>query len=118
MSAEAIAIVGAAVGLLAVLVLVLLTLNRRIEVLAGEMGEMRRDLGDRVNGLVERVARIETRMQTVEAGIEALDARTGRLETTTLALVERVARIEGALIGPWRPANGAPPAPAAPEVEA
>lgn len=62
MSTEAIAIVGAAVGLLAVLVPLLLSIR-------ADVAELRRDLH---------------------------------------ALAERVARIEGALAGPWRPANGTP----------
>ena len=68
MSAEAIAVVAAAVGLLAVLLPLLLTIR-------ADVGEVRRDLH---------------------------------------ALAERVARIEGALTGPWRPpANGgSTPAPA------
>ena len=48
----------------------------------------------------------------VAAGMQSLDSRTARIETATLAHGERVARIEGALTGPWRPANGNPaPAP-------
>lgn len=78
MSAEAVAIIGAAVGMLAVLVPLMVTLHgrtdRRIDALAGDVAEVRRDLH---------------------------------------ALAERVARIEGALTGPWRPANGTP-APATP----
>ena len=62
MSTEAIAIVGAAVGLLAVLVPLLLSIR-------ADVAELRRDLH---------------------------------------ALAARVARIEGALAGPWRPANGTP----------
>ena len=62
MSTEAIAIVGAPVGLLAVLVPLLLSIR-------ADVAELRRGLH---------------------------------------ALVERVARIEGALAGPWRPANGTP----------
>ena len=72
---DTIAIVGAAVGLLAVLVPLLLSIR-------ADVAELRRDLH---------------------------------------ALAERVARIEGALAGPWRPANGVPsptpstqPPPAAP----
>ena len=65
-SAEAIAIAGVGVALLAVLVPLILTLHGRV---VAELGELRRDLH---------------------------------------ALAERVARIEGALTGPWRPANGSP----------
>ena len=73
MSAEAFAVVAAAVGLLAVLLPLLLTIR-------ADVGEVRRDLH---------------------------------------ALAERVARIEGALTGPWRPpANGPPPEPVAPPADA
>ena len=65
-SAEALAIVGVGVALLAVLVPLILTLHGRV---VAELGELRRDLH---------------------------------------ALAERVARIEGALTGPWRPTNGTP----------
>ena len=75
MSAEAIAVVGAAVGLLAVLLPVILTqgasLRHEIDALRAEVGEVRRDLH---------------------------------------TLSDRVARIEGVLTGPWRPANGSPTA--------
>ena len=84
MSAEAIAIVGAAVGVLAVLVPLLLAQGR----------------------------------------LDRMDARIDRIDATLHALAERVARIGGALTGPWRPpANGgqaapADPAPSAPAPEA
>ena len=55
MSAEAVAIVGAAVGLLAVLVPLILTLHGRV---VAEIGEVRRD----VHAVAERVARIEGAM--------------------------------------------------------
>ena len=62
MSAEAVAIVGAAVGLLAVLVPLILTVHGRVlaEVAAvrGDVAEVRRD----VHALAERVARIEGAM--------------------------------------------------------
>ena len=101
MGAEAVAIVGVGVALRAVLVPLLLAQSRRIDALAADVAEFRRDL--RVVG--ERVAH-------VEAGITNLDARTARLEAATLACSERVARIEGALTRPWHPTNGSPaPAP-------
>ncbi|MDD9986749.1 MAG: hypothetical protein OXQ31_10795 [Spirochaetaceae bacterium] len=96
MSAEAIAIIGAAVGLLAVLVPLMLYLHGR---LAGEIGEVRRDL----RALGERVAH-------VESGVLTLEARTARIETAVLAHGERIARIEGALTGPWRPSADEPSA--------
>ena len=81
MSAEAIAIVGVGVALLAVLTPLLLAQGRRLD-------------------------RIESRID--------------RIEATLHALAERVARIEDALTGPWRPpANGGSyPTPAVPAPEA
>ena len=67
------AVVGAAVGMLAVLVPLLLTLAAGIR---RELDHLRADVHD--------------------------------LRNRVDALTERVARIEGALTGPWRPANGAP----------
>ena len=66
MSAEAVAIVGAAVGLLAVLVPLMLYLHGRLAAdlaatrteLRGDVAEVRRDL----HALAERVARIEGAM--------------------------------------------------------
>lgn len=85
-SAEAVAIVGVGVALLAVLVPLLVTQGRRLEssidAVAADVAEIRRDLH---------------------------------------ALAERVARIEVALTGPWRPpANGgsAPASVPAPEAGA
>lgn len=73
MSAEAVAIVGAAVGLLGVLVPLLLSIR-------SEVAEVRRDL----------------------------HAEATAIRGDLHALGERVARIEGAMTGPWRPANGTP----------
>ena len=73
MSAEAIAIVGVGVALLAVLVPLILAQGRRLEALVADVAEVRRDLH---------------------------------------ALAERVARIEGALTGLWRPPANGNPAPA------
>ena len=76
MSGEAIAIVGAAVGLLGVLVPLLLSIRK-------EVTEVRRDL----------------------------HAEATAIRADLHALAERVARIEGAMTGPWRPpANGNPAA--------
>ena len=82
MSAEAVAVVGSAVAVLAVLVPLMLTLhNRQAEGLAEvrrELGELRQTVaaqGERLAGLEERVAGMDTRL----------------------------ARIEGAVLGPWRP---------------
>ena len=86
MSAEAIAIVGVGVALLAVLVPVVVLQSRRLE-------------------------------QHIDAVADALTATRTELRSDVAevrrdlhALAERVARIEGALTGPWRPTNGSPAA--------
>ena len=91
MSAEAVAILGAAVGLLAVLVPLLLTLGRRIDSLAAELA----------------ATRTELRADVAEVRRD-LHAEATAIRADVHALAERVARIEGTMSGPWRPANGAP----------
>ena len=60
-----------------------------------------------------RVDRFEAR---VVARFEALTADVGEVRRDLHALAERVARIEGAMSGPWRPpANGTPAPSTAPE---
>ena len=86
MSPEAVAIVGVGVAMLAVLVPLQLSVARRID--------RRIDrLEDRLNG---RMDRLESRIERLESRIEELARDLG-------ALAERVARIEGAVCGPWRP---------------
>ena len=81
MSAEAVAIIGVGVALLAVLVPLILTLHGRV---VGEIGEVRRSLSTDV----------------------------AEVRRDVHAIAERVARIEGALTGPWRPPANGTPAPA------
>ena len=88
MSPEAVAIVGVGVTLLAVMVPLQLSVARRID-----------RVEDRLN---ERMDRMDGRMERLEARIEEL-ARDLR------AMAERVARIEGAVCGPWRPPEPDPP---------
>ena len=48
----------------------------------------------------------------LRADVARLDGRMDRMAVDLHALSDRVARIEGALTGPWRPTNGTPaPAP-------
>lgn len=82
MNPEAVAIVGVGVTLLAVMVPLQLSVARRID-----------RVEDRLN---ERMDRMDRRMGRFEARLEEL-ARDLR------AMAERVARIEGAVCGPWRP---------------
>ena len=85
MSPEAVAIVGVGVTLLAVLVPLQLSMGRRID--------------RRIDRLEDR---LNSRMDRLESRIEELARDLG-------ALAERVARIEGAVCGPWRPPEPDPP---------
>lgn len=83
----------------AVVVAVLLYVWRRIDIRLDRMDERHRsDMADLRADLTQR--------------IDSLDARLGDLDGRVGDVDRRVARIEGALIGPWRPpADDAPPAP-------
>ena len=103
-SGEAVAIIGAAVGLLGVLVPLMLYLHGRLAAdLAATRTELRADVATLRADLRGDVAE-------VRADVRALTVRVD-------ALTERVARIEGAM-NPWRPANGAPAPSTPPEAEA
>ena len=99
MSGETVAIIGAAVGLLGVLVPLMLYLHGRLAAdLAATRTELRADLA---------ATRTELR---ADLGTTRVELR-GDLAATRAdvhALAERMARIEGAMSAPWRPANGAP----------
>ena len=82
MSAEAITIAGVGVALLAVLVPVVVLQSRRLE--------------QRIDAIAEAVAGTRAELAEVRRDLHAM--------------AERVARIEGALTGPWRPTNGSPAA--------
>ena len=106
MSGEAIAIIGAAVGLLGVLVPLMLYLHGR---LAADLTATRAELsGD--------VASVRADVASVRAAVHA-EATASR--AAVHALAERVARIEGAMSGPWRPpSNGTPATPSTAPPEA
>ena len=86
MSAEAIAIAGVGVALLAVLVPVVVLQSRRLE--------------QRINAVADALTATRTELR----------ADVAEVRRDLHALAERVARIEGALTGPWRPTNGSPAA--------
>ena len=86
-----VAVVGVGVGLLAVLVPVLLALAAGIR---RELDHVRADVAE---------VRAEVRADVAE------------VRRDVHALSDRVARIEGALTGPWRPPNGGPAPPASAE---
>ena len=93
--AEAIAIVAAAVAMLGVLVPLLIALHgrteRRIDAVSADLAAIRTELRDDMAEVRHDVA--EVRRDLRDQG-------------------ERVARIEAALTGPWRPPANGPPAPA------
>ncbi len=93
MSAEAIAIVGVGVALLAVLVPLTLTLAAGIR---GDVAKVRAEL-DTLRGDVR------AELDTLRADIAALRGDVAEVRRDLHALGERVARIEGTLAGPWRP---------------
>ena len=97
MSAEAIAIAGVGVALLAVLVPVVVLQSRRLE--------------QRIDALAADLSATRTELRADVAEVRRdLIARTDRLTDDLHSLAERVARMEGALTGPWRPTNGSPAA--------
>ena len=83
-SAEAIAIAGVGVALLAVLVPVVVLQSRRLE--------------QRIDAVADALTATRTELR----------ADVAEVCRYLHALAERVARIEGALTGPWRPTNGSP----------
>ena len=83
---------GAPVGLLGVLVPLLLTLGRRMDAMAADLS----------------ATRTELRADVAEVRRD-LHAEATAIRADLHALAERVARIEGAMSGPWRPpTNGTP----------
>ena len=52
--------------------------------------------------------RLEQRIDAVAEALAGTRAELAEARRDLHALAERVARIEGALTGPWRPTNGAP----------
>ena len=95
MSPEAVAIAGVGVTLLAVMVPLQLSVARRID-----------RVEDRLN---ERMDRMDGRMDRMDGRMERLEARIEELARDLRAMAERVARIEGAVCGPWRPPEPDPP---------
>ena len=83
----------------AVLVAVLLYVWRRIDIRLDRMDERRRsDLAELRSDLADLRTDLTQRMDSLDARLVDVD--------------RRVARVEGALIGPWRPpADDPPPAP-------
>ena len=126
MFTDAIAIVGVGIALLAVLVPLLLVQGRRIGALAADVAatrtelradvaevrrELREDLVEVRRELRDDLAEVRREVRNDLAELRR-EVRTDLAEVRTElhVLSDRVARIEGALTGPWRP-NGPPAAP-------
>ena len=90
-SAEAIAIAGVGVALLAVLVPVVVLQSRRLE--------------QRLDAVADTLTATGNELRT---DVAELRAELAEVRRDLHALAERVARVEGALTGPWRPTNGSP----------
>jgi len=106
--------VGAVGAMLAVLVPLLLVQGRRIGAVAADVATTRTELSTDVaevrRELREDLAEVrrELRDDLAEVRREVRNDL-AELRTDLHVLSDRVARIEGVLTGPWRPANGPPP---------
>ena len=113
--------VGAVAAILAVLVPVILTqgksLSREID---GQGADLRHRIDAQGAELHREIDAMRGDMGTLRGIIDSLRAELAEVRRDLHLLSDRVARIEGALTGPWRPTNGSGaaetrPAPAAPE---
>ena len=97
-------LVGAVAAMLAVLLPVVLLqgkgLRREMDHQRTEMASLRTQVAAEIAGVRADVADLR----------RDLTARIDTLTTRVEGLSERVARVEGALAGPWRPPNGNPAA--------
>ena len=77
-----------------------------LPVMARQGASLRREIDAQGTGLRREIDTLRT---DVTAGVAAVRADVAEVRRDLHALAERVARIEGALSGPWRPpANGTP----------
>ena len=124
-------LVGAVAAMLAVLLPVVLLqgkgLRREMDHLRTEMASLRTHVAAEIAGVRTDMVSLRSDVAAEIAGVrtEVADLRrdlTARIDTLTTrveGLSERVARVEGALAGPWRPPNGNPaPAPSIPGANA
>lgn len=111
MSGEAIAIVGVGAALLAVLVPLLLAQGRRMDRMDGRIDALRAEVrGEIEASRTELRGEIKAVRTDQSADAALIRAELAEVRRDVRALSERVARVEGALTGPWRPPNGAPAA--------
>lgn len=90
------------------------TLSGRVEGLAGEVTA----LNGRVDALTGEVNALTGRVDALSGRVDVLTVRVDAVAVRVEGVSERVARIEGALTGPWRPPANGNPAPAPTGVEA
>ena len=123
MSAEAIAIAGVGVALLAILVPIVVAqgrrLDQRLDVVAAELRRALDAQGESLRAAMDAQgeslrAATDAQGASLHREIDALRADVGELRRDVHALSDRVARIEGALTGPWRPPTNGTPASAPP----
>ncbi len=96
---ETIAIIATGVTLAALILQQMRSLGARFDRLEARIARL--EAGQQA--LVERVTRLEAGQQALEREVTALRVEVKSLARDLAALSERTARIEGAVIGPWRP---------------
>ena len=114
MTAEAVTIVGVGVGLLAVLVTVVMAQGASLRRTIEAQGVALRNAIEAQGVATDKA--IEAQGASLSREIDALRADVGELRRDVHGVSDRVARIEGAMSGPWRPPTNGTPAPnASPE---
>ena len=134
-------LVGAVAAMLAVLLPVVLlqgkglrremdhlrtTMDHQVASVHAEVASLRTHVAAEIAGVRADVASLRTDVAAEIAGVRTdvadlrrdLNARIDTLTTRVESLSERVARVEGALAGPWRPPANGNPAPAPSSVAA
>lgn len=115
---EGVTILFAAAGVVAAMLAVLLpVVLLQGKSLRREIDHLRTDVAADISTLRADVAEVR---RELHARMDALTTRVDTLTSRVEGVSERAARLEGALIGPWRPpTNGNPaPAPSSTEVNA
>ena len=104
-------LVGAVAAMLAVLLPVVLlqgkSLRREMDHLRTMMDHQRTEMASLRTDVAAEIAGVRAEVADLRRD---LTARIDTLTTRVEGLSERVARVEGALAGPWRPPNGNPAA--------
>jgi chromosome segregation ATPase len=69
-------------------------LGERIDGVGERVDQVEHRLGERIDGVDERLARVEERIGNLETTVGSMDERMGNLETTVASMGERLARVE------------------------